>query len=191
MKLVRVSRQGRFADGVVEGDQVRIIGGWRDDAFGTFEISRSSPDNVRKAATDGQAAASPMCSWNSQSMRGTSSDFGVARLTPRTHPRRPSMEQPDSGTAKIAPALAINLSCICSRATFDARESISVQALPVDESNISAGARPRTNCTKVYRIVRRKSLIRHYAAVLSAGHIVPCRQSAQYCSSESLASDLI
>jgi 2-keto-4-pentenoate hydratase/2-oxohepta-3-ene-1,7-dioic acid hydratase in catechol pathway len=57
MKLVRVSRQGRFADGVVEGDQVRIIGGWRDDAFGTFEISRSSPDKIRKAATDGQAAA--------------------------------------------------------------------------------------------------------------------------------------
>src|SRR5580700_352244 len=57
MKLVRVSRQGGFADGVVEGDQVRIIGGWRDDAFGTFEISRSSPDKIRKAATDGQAAA--------------------------------------------------------------------------------------------------------------------------------------
>jgi 2-keto-4-pentenoate hydratase/2-oxohepta-3-ene-1,7-dioic acid hydratase in catechol pathway len=52
MKLVRVSRQGRFADGVVEGDQVRIIGGWRDDAFGTFELSRRSLDEIRKTASD-------------------------------------------------------------------------------------------------------------------------------------------
>lgn len=52
MKLARVSREGRFADGVVDGGQVRIVGGWRDDAFGTFEISRRSLDEIRMAASD-------------------------------------------------------------------------------------------------------------------------------------------
>ena len=54
MKLVRVSRQGRVADGIVDGDKVRTIGGWRDDAFGTFEISRRSVDEIRKSASDSQ-----------------------------------------------------------------------------------------------------------------------------------------
>ena len=52
MKLVRVSRQGRVANGIVDGDKVRTIGGWRDDAFGTFEISRRSVDEIRKSASD-------------------------------------------------------------------------------------------------------------------------------------------
>jgi 2-keto-4-pentenoate hydratase/2-oxohepta-3-ene-1,7-dioic acid hydratase in catechol pathway len=51
MKLVRVSREGRVADGIVDGDKVRIIDGWRDDAFGSFEISRRSLDEIRKAAS--------------------------------------------------------------------------------------------------------------------------------------------
>ncbi len=57
MKLVRVSRQGRFADGVVDGDKVHIIGEWRDDAFGTFEISRMPLDEIRKAASDSKRVA--------------------------------------------------------------------------------------------------------------------------------------
>ncbi len=57
MKLVRVSRQGRFADGVVDGDKVHIIGEWRDDAFGTFEISRMPRDEIRKAASDSKRSS--------------------------------------------------------------------------------------------------------------------------------------
>jgi 2-keto-4-pentenoate hydratase/2-oxohepta-3-ene-1,7-dioic acid hydratase in catechol pathway len=56
MKLVRVSREGRVADGVVDGNQVHIIGEWRDGAFGTFEISRSSLDEIRKAESNSEVA---------------------------------------------------------------------------------------------------------------------------------------
>src|SRR5258708_39141117 len=57
MKLVRVSRQGRMADGIVDGDTVRIIGEWREDTFGAFEISRMPLDEIRNAALGNESVA--------------------------------------------------------------------------------------------------------------------------------------
>jgi 2-keto-4-pentenoate hydratase/2-oxohepta-3-ene-1,7-dioic acid hydratase in catechol pathway len=50
MKLVRVSEDERWADGVVDGDEITLVGGWRKARTDSFELSRMSLDQIRTAA---------------------------------------------------------------------------------------------------------------------------------------------
>ncbi len=49
MKLVKIARDGASAEGILEGDTVRIIGGWHDFPADSaqFTLSRISPDELR------------------------------------------------------------------------------------------------------------------------------------------------
>ena len=49
MKLVKVERDGANAEGILEGDAVRIVGGWREGPADAapFTLSRLSPEELR------------------------------------------------------------------------------------------------------------------------------------------------
>ena len=49
MKLVKVERDGANAQGILEGDAVRIVGGWREGPADAapFTLSRLSPEELR------------------------------------------------------------------------------------------------------------------------------------------------
>ena len=53
MKLVKIARDGASAEGILEGDSVRIVGGWRDGRADAaqFTLSRISPDELRSRPT--------------------------------------------------------------------------------------------------------------------------------------------
>lgn len=48
MKLVKIERGGMNAEGILDGDEVRIVGGWRDGPadHAPFELSSLSPGNL-------------------------------------------------------------------------------------------------------------------------------------------------
>ena len=49
MKIVRISKNGRFADGFVEGESVLLASPWRDGGDGAFALSRLAPADVTAA----------------------------------------------------------------------------------------------------------------------------------------------
>lgn len=53
MRLVKIARGGASAEGILEGDSVRIVVGWRDGRADAapFTLSRISPDELRSRPT--------------------------------------------------------------------------------------------------------------------------------------------